>query len=110
MAEDNSKDIERAQKKQDAMLQEQIDMQNADLESKRQEVFQQRKRILDTQRGPSWSTDYKPAVVPSIQKPKESSNLIENIIVGGTLKSIAYLDKNKTQSKVLSKPVYNKGI
>jgi hypothetical protein len=63
MDQPDTKDIERQQRKQDILLQKQLNEQNAQLEAKRQSVFQERKRILDAQRGPIW-TPQQPYIAP----------------------------------------------
>lgn len=52
---DSSDEIEEAQKEQQALLQEQIDQQNAEIEQKRQAVFDQRINIIRSQGAPVWS-------------------------------------------------------
>lgn len=72
MDQTDNRDIERQQRRQDIMLQNQLNDQKADLEAKRQSVFEQRKRMLDAQRGPSW-TPNQPYIAPPkkpARKPK----------------------------------------
>lgn len=54
-SDDQSKEIEEANKEQQRLLQEQIDQSNAEIEQKRQAVFQERLNILHSQGAPTWS-------------------------------------------------------
>jgi len=52
---DSSDKIEESQKEQQQLMQEQIDQQNAEIEQKRQAVFDQRINIIRSQGAPVWS-------------------------------------------------------
>lgn len=53
--EDAEKDIQRAQRQQKQLLNEQTAKDKAELEQKRQEVFQQRLNIIHSERGSIWT-------------------------------------------------------
>lgn len=64
---DNSDEIEESQKEQQALLQEQIDQSNAEIEQKRQAIFDERINIIRSQGAPVWSpgkTGTTPGVTP----------------------------------------------
>lgn len=57
---DNSKDIEKAQKKQDRLIEEQINLDKTELEEKRKSVFEERLRISRSMGAQLWT----PSVAP----------------------------------------------
>jgi hypothetical protein len=65
---DSSDEIEEAQKEQQELLQQQIDQNNAEIEQKRQSVFDQRINIIKSQGAPTW-TPGKPSVTPQTTLP-----------------------------------------
>lgn len=66
----NSSDSKKAQKEQDMLLQEQINADKAELEAKKQAVFQERLNIINSSRGQIWS----PSGTYMPNKPTNSGN------------------------------------
>lgn len=54
-SDDHSDEIEQSQREQQRLLQSQIDQSNAEIEQKRQAVFDERLNILRAQSAPNWN-------------------------------------------------------
>jgi hypothetical protein len=66
----NDHEIRKQQRRQDALLNEQQNMQAAELEQKRKSVFNERLNILNAQRGQTWTPPAIPTA-PSNSKPNK---------------------------------------
>ncbi len=81
--DDNSKRIEDEQRQQQRMLQQQIEQSNAEIEQKRQSVFNERLNIIRSQGALNWSppatpTNVKPGKPP--KQPKAPRSSLDNPI------------------------------
>jgi len=66
----NDNEIRKQQRRQDALLNEQQNMQAAELEQKRKAVFNERLNILNAQRGQTWAPPAVPSA-PSNSRPQK---------------------------------------